>query len=207
MGPKWFSPKQEGIDELPQAVVFDLFGVLCCEIAPTWLSRVFGPEGHRVKVDIVERADLNLISEDEMFDTLGARVGMDGHSVRLEWMRLAREIPGSRRLLEAARDGHKVGLLSNAPSHFAVDVLQELDLTQYFDATYISGVEGVGKPDPQAYWTIARRLGVPPSRSLFVDDNPTNVKGAEGIQMVSHRFRTSKECEQWMLSRGIRFAR
>lgn len=207
MGPKWFSPRQEAIDVPPQAVVFDLFGVLCCEIAPTWLSRMIGPEGHRVKADIVERADLNLISEDEMFETLGAKVGMDGDSVRREWMRLAREVPGSKRLVEAARNGHKVGLLSNAPSRFAADVLQDLDLTQYFDATYVSGVEGVGKPDPQAYWTIARRLGVPPQRTLFIDDNPTNVDGAEVIQMVCHLFRGSEECERWMVSRGIRFTR
>jgi FMN phosphatase YigB (HAD superfamily) len=51
-------------------------------------------------------------------------------------------------------------------------------------ATFVDAAEiGVPKPDPQAYLTAARELGVPPADVVFLDDTPDCVEGARSVGM------------------------
>ncbi len=47
---------------------------------------------------------------------------------------------------------------------------------------------GVRKPAPEPYLASAQALGVPPAECLFVDDMPTNCRGAEAVGMQRHLF-------------------
>ena len=68
--------------------------------------------------------------------------------------------------------GLKLALVTNGTStkqHLKID---NSGLAPWFDVTVVSGDEGVGKPDPEMAWRAAAKLGVHPSRCLFVGDYP-----------------------------------
>jgi putative hydrolase of the HAD superfamily len=55
-------------------------------------------------------------------------------------------------------------------------------------ATFIDAAEiGCPKPDPAAYLTAARELGLPPSDVVFLDDTPDCVEGARRVGMLGVR--------------------
>lgn len=54
-----------------------------------------------------------------------------------------------------------------------------------FDLVVESSVEGVRKPQPQAYQLVIERLGVEPSRMLFLDDLGINLKPAAKMGMTT----------------------
>lgn len=82
----------------------------------------------------------------------------------------------------ASAGGHPVGVLTNDLSAFhspewiaAMDVLGEIDVI-------VDGsVEGILKPDPRLYELMAERLGVGFDDMVFVDDQASNVRGAEAL--------------------------
>ena len=80
---------------------------------------------------------------------------------------------GAKELIERLRArGIKTAIVTNGTStkqHMKID---NSGLAPLFDATVISGDEGVSKPDPEMALRAAARLGVHPSRCLFVGDYP-----------------------------------
>ena len=48
--------------------------------------------------------------------------------------------------------------------------------------------EKCAKPDPKLYQILLKRYGLVASECVFIDDSPTNVKGAEavGIKSILH---------------------
>ncbi len=72
--------------------------------------------------------------------------------------------------------GVRVGLLSNSWGN-----TYPLDALAGFDPVVISGEVGLRKPDPRIYTLILDRLGVPATRTAFVDDVAPNVAAAAGL--------------------------
>jgi HAD superfamily hydrolase (TIGR01509 family) len=54
-----------------------------------------------------------------------------------------------------------------------------------FDVVVISGDVGMRKPEPEIFLHTAKLLGVPPPRSVFVDDLRRNIEAAEGLGFVA----------------------
>lgn len=91
--------------------------------------------------------------------------------------------PVARQAIREARAaGHPIGILTNDLSAFhspewiaAMDVLREIDVI-------VDGsVEGYLKPDPRLYELMSERLGVAFADMVFVDDQASNVRGAEAL--------------------------
>jgi epoxide hydrolase-like predicted phosphatase len=112
------------------------------------------------------------------------------------------------RMIEAVRaartQGIKTALVSNTwglrdPSPWS---------DEFFDAVVLSGREGLRKPDPEIFQVAADRVGVHPTRCVFVDDIAANVDGARAIGMtgILHRHPdiTIPKLEQLL---GIRLSR
>lgn len=89
---------------------------------------------------------------------------------------------------EVKAAGFPTGLISNS---WGTGIYQRAPL-ELFDATVISGDVGLHKPQPEIYELGAERLGVEPSRCVFVDDLRENVAGAEAIGMAAILHRESE---------------
>lgn len=91
-------------------------------------------------------------------------------------------------LIERLRtDGHVVALLSN-DSPALLDKLNKLDIARLFDPLIISAHIGVMKPDARAYQTVLDALKLPAEHTIFVDDMPANIAGAEAVGIHGVRY-------------------
>jgi epoxide hydrolase-like predicted phosphatase len=89
-------------------------------------------------------------------------------------------------LPRARAAGLKTGLISNSWGHGRYD---RDSFGRLFDAVVISGEVGLYKPQPEIFRLGAERVGLDPSRCVFVDDLVENSEGAEAVGMtaVLHR--------------------
>lgn len=96
---------------------------------------------------------------------------------------------------ELREQGVKVGLLSNN-SVAVIELMEALSIVDLFDVRVISAEIGILKPDPRAYHAILQQLSVRPEQSLFIDDSPVNVDGAQAIGMAAVQFQASLDLRE-----------
>lgn len=89
------------------------------------------------------------------------------------------------------------------------------DLLQYMrsspDFRWLSGFSqltwscelGMAKPDPAIYLYTCEKLGVAPGETLFLDDNPKNVRAAEALGIVGITFTSVKDLRKDLSRRGV----
>ncbi|HEV2639718.1 MAG TPA: HAD family phosphatase [Actinocrinis sp.] len=85
--------------------------------------------------------------------------------------------------------GLKTALLSNS---WGNEYLRE-DWDAIFDAVVISGEVGMRKPEPEIYRHTLGLLGTEAQAAVFVDDLPTNVRGATAVGIIGVHHRSFEE--------------
>ncbi len=180
-----------------QAIIFDLFGV----IRPDRILlayRHFGGDPDRDAEFIANTIEsVNRGREASSRAVFARHFGVTPD----EWMAV---IKGGRandqKLLnycKELRKDYKVGLLSNVGADVLPLLFAAGELEHYFDAAIASGMIGHAKPEPEAYLTIAEKLGVVPDHCIMVDDQPAYCDGARavGMQAIHYRNFTQMQCE------------
>ncbi len=90
-------------------------------------------------------------------------------------------------LLEVARAGFQLAVVTNGDPHLQATKLSVAGLLPYFPVRVISGVVDIGKPDPGIFAVALERLGVPPERAVMIGDSlPRDIAGgiAAGLRTV-----------------------
>ncbi len=190
------------------AVVFDLGGVLVRTEDPTPREQL----AHRLGITRaqLEQAVFNspqglaaqrgALSPEALWAHLAAQWGLDEaarrEAERLFWAgdRVDHALVDQLRRL---RPRYRVGLLSNAWRNLR-ETLHRWGIADAFDVMVISAEEGVMKPDPAIYQRLSARLGVPPERTLFVDDFPENIAAARALGFQARLFRDPQETTAWL---------
>ena len=92
--------------------------------------------------------------------------------------------PHNVAVLRAAREmGCKTGLASMSEGDQVRRVLKALALESAFDVIAARDDVEHGKPDPEIYLLVARRLNVPPRECLVIEDSPVGVQAAVSAGM------------------------
>ncbi len=79
---------------------------------------------------------------------------------------------GAQSIRDLYANGYKLGIISNLVTSKEIpDWLEHDDLAKYFGAVLLSCVEGIRKPDPRLSRMACERLGVEPSRCVYIGDN------------------------------------
>jgi 2-haloacid dehalogenase len=117
---------------------------------------------------------------------------------------LSGEIAGSIALLDrlAERDT-PLALLTNMAAETQTICFAPFTRTHLFHAIVVSGVEKIAKPDPRIYAITLERLGVRADETLFIDDAPANVVGAEQAGLAAHLFTTPAKLAQALAELGL----
>jgi HAD superfamily hydrolase (TIGR01509 family) len=90
--------------------------------------------------------------------------------------------------VEALARATRVMIFSNTNrEHWEFEVALSRGRLARFEA-YLSYELGLVKPDAASFAEVARRAGIAPERSLFVDDLAENVAGAQGVGFDAIRF-------------------
>lgn len=73
----------------------------------------------------------------------------------------------------------------------------------WFDGAYISGYEGVVKPEPRFFELALERFGLQASSSVFIDDRSENVAAAAGVGLRTVLFRSPAQVRQELAGLGL----
>lgn len=90
-------------------------------------------------------------------------------------------------LLRLLRTQVRVFLLSNGTTRLRRD-LHVLDLLDEFDEIFNTAEIGMAKPEPAVFRYVCDAIGTEPRSTAFVDDLSENIRGAEEVGLVAHRF-------------------
>lgn len=81
--------------------------------------------------------------------------------------------------------GLKTGLITNGKSITQRSKIDRLGLESYLDEIVISGEIGIGKPNPEPFKIMAKRLNMKPEEIIYVGDHPENdVDGSRGVGFI-----------------------
>ena len=128
------------------------------------------------------------MTETEMWARLLSPFGMttDGEQSAFTTQLFAGEgvQPRMRSLLDDLHGRYPLAILSNASDRLE-GVLEELDLSRYFDIVVNSHRIGVAKPDEAAYQIALEKMNQPPEAVLFIDNQERNTLAAESLGIPS----------------------
>jgi len=98
--------------------------------------------------------------------------------------------PEAMALLEECQErGLRTGILTNDMRDFNEPGWSDrVEFVQRVDAVIDGSITGVLKPDPRAYQIAVETLGVAPQSTLFIDDQPFNIEGAQAIGLQTVWF-------------------
>ncbi|HLA17598.1 MAG TPA: HAD family phosphatase [Candidatus Limnocylindrales bacterium] len=180
-----------------RAVVFDMDGVLL-DTEPCW---------HRAEIELLRRHGGP--TDFDPFATTGwsmaatlelyggwLKVGPEAYpALEAELMAIVHDEytssmehrPGARELVDRLRGVVPLAVASNTARDLVVYALESTGLLDAFD-TVVSADEVVhGKPAPDVYLEACRRLGVPPSAAVALEDSESGVASAKaaGLTVVA----------------------
>ena len=125
----------------------------------------------------------------------------------IERRRIYPRYPEVDELLKHIERDYKLGIVTNGVPDLQQDKLEGCGLSFAFDASVISGVLDIGKPERGIFDHICKELGVEPSECVMVGDNPErDVAGAiaagiksvyvsRGFRAPDPRFKADLECD------------
>jgi putative hydrolase of the HAD superfamily len=115
-------------------------------------------------------------------------------------------IPGTLELIQRLhRAAYPIYGLTDNVREIVVHLRERYDFWQYFRGVVVSAEVDLLKPDPAIYRHLLSEYGLEADGSVFIDDMPGNVAGAQGVGMRAFRFIDAAQCERDLLQLGLRF--
>ena len=170
------------------AVIFDMDGVLI-DSEPTWTEvrrRFVRDEGGRWPEGAAEAMQGMATAEWAAYLHEELGVGLPAHEVAtrvIDAMAAALGsspplMPGAVSAVRRVAERWPLGLASSSPARLIAHVLDAAGLAGAFQVTLSTEEVGRGKPAPDAYLTVAGRLGVDPARCAAVEDSTNGLRAA-----------------------------
>ncbi len=98
--------------------------------------------------------------------------------------------PACKTLLRQAQQKYRLFALSNTNNihlrHLNTFCRTEVGIEAYFDKAYFSQRLGVRKPDAAAFNIVLQANALVPARTLFIDDNASNIAAAQKLGIRTH---------------------
>ncbi|GIJ23464.1 HAD family hydrolase [Micromonospora lutea] len=175
-------------------VVFDLDGVIV-DSEPVWeeVRRAYVAEHGGEWQDDTQRRLMGMSTGEwarYLSDELGVRRTADQVAAEVvEEMarRYAARVPvidGAVDVVRRLAARWPLGLASSSPTRLIAAALAATDLTDAFRSTLSTEETERGKPAPDVYLSVARRIGLDPTRCVAVEDSSNGVRSAAAAGMA-----------------------
>jgi HAD superfamily hydrolase (TIGR01509 family) len=90
----------------------------------------------------------------------------------------------TKNLLEKLKaDGYKLGIGTSTIRKFTDITIKTLDIEKYFDVTVAGDEVEIGKPNPEIYLEVVKKLGVKSAECVVIEDVPLGVEAAKNAGM------------------------
>lgn len=141
----------------------------------------------------------------ELFRQKGVEAGIElsvhaGQFFRVLTTEYIRLYDGVPEMLAAIREtGSRIYLLSNAQKIFTAYEMDFLNISQYFDAIFISSEYGTKKPDIRFFHILLEEYGLKPEECIMIgNDAKSDIAGAKSAGMDTYYIHSniSPECEK-----------
>lgn len=180
-----------------QAVIFDLDGVLI-NSEPLWdeVRRGLAARTGRPWPHDATRA-MQGMSTAEWSSYLAEVVGVPGRAGELaervigaiadRYATAVPLIPGAKEAVSRLAARFPLGLASSSPRRLIDIVLASSGMAAQFAVTVSTEEVEAGKPSPAVYLEVARRLGVPPERTVAIEDSSNGLRSAHaaGLKVIA----------------------
>lgn len=173
-------------------LIFDLGGVII-NLDTQATYRAFLAHNPKLTPEVIHhpatiRYEMGLISDAQFRDEVRGIISprLTDQEIDECWNAMIGDIPAWRiHMLQALRSKHQLFLLSNTNSihmrrvnkEVVVHGLESLDVL--FDKSYYSHKMNKRKPETDIYEQILQENNLTPEKTLFIDDNPHNIAGAQ----------------------------
>lgn len=121
------------------------------------------------------------------------------------WNDIFRENPGMEALLKKLKKRYALYLISNTNKmHFEYIKKKFPDILRHFTRTFPSHEVGDRKPDLEIYRKVLRKIRFRPEETVFIDDVPKFLRGAEKVGIRTIHFRSRKQLIQDLRKLGVK---
>ena len=158
-------------------IIFDCFGVIFEEVAPTFLKKFLAEDKALViKEELFVPADLGKITYEQLLDNMAKVLGADKKKMIEEWNSMFLVRDSMRPVIKKVGERHDVILRSNAPLGGVEDIFEKHGLTPLFKKMFISCNLGLAKPDKEIYLHCVKEMGKSYNEVYMIDDNWSNLE-------------------------------
>lgn len=113
-------------------------------------------------------------------------------------------VPGSLELMQQAKAaGYGIYALSDNVHEIVDHLKSNHDFWPLFDGAVISAEVDLLKPDPEIYRHLLSLHGLIAEETIFMDDMPKNVEGAQSVGMRSFQFSSAKQARSVLREHGV----
>ena len=198
--------------EVIESVIFDWGGVLIEDPAPG-LVKYFSAALAVAKEDyikvhgrFVKYFEKGLISEEEFWERMCRGLGVLKPKVPSLWAEAfeAVYVPREEMFSLAVRlgkKGYKTAFLSNTEEP-AMRYFHQLGYDM-FDVLVFSCAEGTRKPERRIYEVTLQRLGSAAGQSVFIDDKPEYIDGAQQAGLDTILFESVSQVKNELIMLGV----
>lgn len=177
------------------AVLFDLDGTL---VDSMWMWKeidieYLGRFGYRCPPDLQKIIEGMSFSETAEYFKSRFQIPDSIDEIKQAWIQMSIEKyrnevplkPGVMQLLQyLERTGKKAGIATSNGRDMVDAVLESLQIRPYFQVIATACEVAAGKPAPDIYLEVARRLGAEPSRCMVFEDVPAGILAGKRAGMT-----------------------
>ena len=193
-----------------KAIIFDWGGVYIDEPMEglvKYCSKRLGvhkQEFIRIFKDYEKQLKTGTVTENHFWEQVCA--DLDVPVVQGLWREAVEEVftvkEKTLRLIKALSEEYIVALLTNTEQP-SIEYLYEKGLDKPFDLIIASSEEGCIKPEPKIYERALEKLKLKPDETIFIDDNPEFVKGAQKLGIQSIQYHNHEQLVQELNKLGV----
>ena len=180
--------------ENKKAMLFDLDGTL---VDSMWMWEAIdieflGAYGYECPDDIQRAIEGMSFSETAVYFKERFDLPLSLDEIKAVWTRMSidkyrHEVPLNPGVLEFLKyckeNGIRTGIGTSNGSEIVDAVLTSLKVKEYFDAVVTACEVAHGKPEPDIYLEVAKRLGVKPENCLVFEDIPAGIMAGKAAGM------------------------